>query len=249
MKFERHKFALSVTLLQCFGIAILVMVGVWMGHYRGGFAWNGTAKQFNYHPIFMILSMVFLNSQAMMAFRVFRNDSKSKVKLLHMIIQGTAFAFGVLGLKAVFDFHNHNDITNMYSLHSWIGITAFVLFACQLACGFLGFLFPKFPDRLRAAYLKVHVFFGTAIFLLVVAACLTGITEKVLFTKTLVYKDLPPEGILINCLVVCIVIHAGLAYFIATNENFKRTDKNDEEQECLLEDSGEPEMVKETNDT
>jgi cytochrome b-561 len=39
-----------------------------------------------------------------------------------------------------------------------------------------------FPDALRAAYLKVHVFFGTAIFLLAVAACLTGITEKALWT-------------------------------------------------------------------
>jgi cytochrome b-561 len=68
----------------------------------------------------------------MIAFRVFRNDSKPKVKLLHMIIQATAFAFGVVGLKAVFDFHNHNNINNMYSLHSWIGITAFVLFSCQV---------------------------------------------------------------------------------------------------------------------
>jgi cytochrome b-561 len=49
-----------------------------------------------------------------------------------MIIQATAFAFGVVGLKAVFDFHNHNNINNMYSLHSWIGITAFVLFSCQV---------------------------------------------------------------------------------------------------------------------
>ena len=72
---------------------------------------------------------------------------------------------------------------------------------------------------------------------------------SILLPCRLVYKDLPPEGILINVLVVCIVIHAGLTYFIATNENFKRADKNDEEQECLLEDSDEPKMVKETKDT
>ncbi len=68
----------------------------------------------------------------MIAYRVFSKDSKSIVKLLHMAIQATAFAFGVVGLKAVFDFHNHNNINNMYSLHSWIGITTFVLFSCQV---------------------------------------------------------------------------------------------------------------------
>ncbi len=65
MKVDRFTLALSVTLLQCFGIAILAMVAVWTGHYRGGFAWDGSGKQFNYHPVFMIVSMVFLNSQGM----------------------------------------------------------------------------------------------------------------------------------------------------------------------------------------
>jgi hypothetical protein len=59
------------------------------------------------------------------------------------------------------------------------------------------------------------------------------------------YSGLPPEGILINFLVACILIHAGLAYFIATNNNFKRIEEN-EEQKYLLEDSaGEAEMAKE----
>ena len=57
------KLAISVTFLQCFGIAILVLVVVWCSHYRGGFAWDGSAKEFNYHPVFMVVSMIFLNSQ------------------------------------------------------------------------------------------------------------------------------------------------------------------------------------------
>jgi cytochrome b-561 len=39
------------------------MVGVWTGHYLDGFAWDGSGKEFNYHPVFMIVSMIFLNSQ------------------------------------------------------------------------------------------------------------------------------------------------------------------------------------------
>jgi hypothetical protein len=63
MKPERLTFILLVILMECLGIAILVMVGVWTKHYLGGFAWDGSGKEFNYHPVFMIVSMIFLNSQ------------------------------------------------------------------------------------------------------------------------------------------------------------------------------------------
>lgn len=60
---HQTKFFLSIMSIQCLDIVILILVGVWMGHYRGGFAWDGSGKEFNYHPIFMVISMIFLNSQ------------------------------------------------------------------------------------------------------------------------------------------------------------------------------------------
>ena len=68
MKPERLTFILLVILMKCLGIAILVMVGVWTGHYLGGFAWDGSAKEFNYHPVFMIVSLIFLNSQGILQY-------------------------------------------------------------------------------------------------------------------------------------------------------------------------------------
>lgn len=53
-------------------------------------------------------------------------------KLLHAALTLAAFIVVVLGLVAVFEFHNKQKIPNMYSLHSWLGLTAVLLFSCQV---------------------------------------------------------------------------------------------------------------------
>lgn len=56
-------FILSVGAIQIFGILAMVLTGIWMGKYLGGFAWDGTAHEFNYHPLCMVIGMVFLYSE------------------------------------------------------------------------------------------------------------------------------------------------------------------------------------------
>lgn len=56
----RPTFAWLVGASQVVGLLTVVLTGVWMGHYRGGFAWDGSAQEFNLHPLCMVLGMVFL---------------------------------------------------------------------------------------------------------------------------------------------------------------------------------------------
>lgn len=56
----RSTFAWLVGASQLVGLASVVLTGVWMGHYRGGFAWDGSAQEFNLHPLCMVLGLVFL---------------------------------------------------------------------------------------------------------------------------------------------------------------------------------------------
>lgn len=56
-------FILCVSAIQLLGITAMALVGVWMGKYRGGFAWDGSGLEFNYHPLCMVISLVFLYSE------------------------------------------------------------------------------------------------------------------------------------------------------------------------------------------
>jgi cytochrome b-561 len=57
-------------------------------------------------------------------------------KGIHLGIQTAAFLLAVVGVRAVFKFHNEHSppIANMYSLHSWLGIAVMVLWALQVRC-------------------------------------------------------------------------------------------------------------------
>ncbi|KFW62923.1 Cytochrome b561, partial [Pygoscelis adeliae] len=110
-----------------------------------------------------------------------RHEAKRSTKVLHALLHGLALVIALVGIIAVFESHRTKGIPDMYSLHSWCGMAAFVLYLLQwlLGCGF--FLLPGASFSLRGWYKPQHVFFGIALFVLSIAACLLGITEMLLF--------------------------------------------------------------------
>lgn len=48
---------------------------------------------------------------------------------IHAALHGVGFVSTVVGLVAVFRFHNEHHIPNLYSLHSWLGLLVVVAFA------------------------------------------------------------------------------------------------------------------------
>ncbi|XP_070565228.1 transmembrane ascorbate-dependent reductase CYB561-like isoform X2 [Ptychodera flava] len=222
-------FQILVLLSQLVGLAGITLIGVWMGKL-GGFGWDGSGKEFNLHPLLMTIGLIFLYAEAILAYRVFRNSKKVYIKSLHGIIHMLAFVCAVVGLKAVFDNHNANNISNMYSLHSWIGLTTVILFGLQLLCGFVTFLFPGLQQSLRAVYLPTHVYFGVFIFGMAVATALMGITEKLLFTLDEKYHNLPTTAIIANTAGVLLVLFALLVGYVVCNSTWKRRDVIDAEE-------------------
>lgn len=68
----------------------------------------------------------------MLIYRVFRFLPKLPLKAVHAVLMLLSLLFSVVGLKSVFDSHDIQNTPNMYSIHSWIGLIAVVLFALQV---------------------------------------------------------------------------------------------------------------------
>lgn len=219
-------FTLGYGLAQVLGLSCVLMVVVWTSHYFGGFSGPSNPKtEFNYHPVFMVLGMVFLYGNGILVYRALRSERKSRLKLLHGALHALAFLSSVVALKTVFDSHNFASppIPNLYSLHSWMGLLTVILFSAQLLCGFVAFLFPGVRQWLRAQYLPLHVYFGLAIFVLAVATALMGILEKLIFSLKANYQMLPGEAVLGHMIALCMVCFAAMVVYLATRTSYRRT--------------------------
>ncbi|KAM9345597.1 transmembrane ascorbate-dependent reductase CYB561 [Symphorus nematophorus] len=225
----RSMFAWLVGASQVLGLASVVLTGVWMGHYRGGFAWDGSDREFNLHPLCMVLGLVFLHGDAILVYRVFRNEAKRNVKLLHALIHVLALIISIIGFVAVFDFHRTAKIPDMYSLHSWCGMATLVLFCIQWVMGLLFFLFPVASAWLRASYLPIHVFCGLVLLVMAIGTSLLGITEKLLFSVMQTYSQFTPEGVLANTLGILLMCFGVLLGYLITREEYRRPPNPEEE--------------------
>ncbi|KAJ6654007.1 hypothetical protein lerEdw1_007516 [Lerista edwardsae] len=223
---------------QVLGLAVITVTGVWMGQFRGGIAWESLTLQLNIHPLCMVIGMVFLQGDALLVYRVFRTESKPFTKLLHGLLHALALAIALVGLVAVFKYHQNNHFPDVYSLHSWCGILAFGGYFVQWLLGLCFFLFPGTSLLLRSRYRPLHVFFGVVLLLLSIATCLLGILELLLFKIRQVtrlqalgrsmaevgdtYGSFAPEGVLANVLGLLLVAFGGVMGYILTRDEWRR---------------------------
>ncbi|XP_071338038.1 lysosomal membrane ascorbate-dependent ferrireductase CYB561A3 isoform X1 [Trachinotus anak] len=230
-------FYICYLLCLALGLACVVCVCVWNTQWRGGFAWDGKARQFNWHPVLMVTGLVVVYGIAAVLYRIPLTWGQNKLpwKLLHAALMLVALVLSIVGLCAVFDFHNVNNIPNLYSLHSWIGIAATALFAMQWVVGVAGFLLPCSPISLRKLLKPIHVWLGGSILSLSIAACISGINEKLFFVLKSTangsqpYSKLPPEALFGNSLGVLIVAFGLVVLKILSNHKWQRPDSRPEE--------------------
>ena len=81
----------------------VVLAGIWTGHHLGGFSWQSNPSlEFNWHPLLMILGMIYLYGNGILMYRMFRNERKRKLKLIHAGIMISVFMLTVGKMKHAF---------------------------------------------------------------------------------------------------------------------------------------------------
>lgn len=126
-----------------------------------------------------------------------RRDAKSS----HASMWTLNIVFGTIGILAVFKSHNDpisGYIANMYSLHSWVGITVLSLYTIQYLVGMFAFsgLCSARRRTSNPISMEIHKFAGSYIHILATTTILLGIQEKegfVLCAYTVESPDVPPE--------------------------------------------------------
>merc|ERR1711879_713235 len=212
--------SLSVSLI---GLSLVITTIAWVGQFKGGVSFSQTEKgiDFNWHPILMTISLIFLYGNGALIYRIIPPKSeghKLKLKIAHAIIMIVAFALMVIGLQAAFDSHNKPDPPkpNMYTLHSWVGLLAALLFGCQWGLGFAAFLFPKFSPEIRALLLPFHQYFGSSILALAVAAACMVHLEKMIWSNMAGYVAKDTEAQIVNTTGLFLVLFAmGVTFLLS----------------------------------
>lgn len=234
---NRNVFLPAYVATQVPGVIAVVMMFVWTINYKGGFGWGEAdpGHAFNWHPLLMTIGMVYLYGNGALIYRVFppvSSSMKKMLKLCHAATMIVVFVLMVIALKAAFDSHdfkkdkegNPAPIPNMYTLHSWVGLTAAILFGAQWLSGLLVFLFPIAGAKIRANLLPFHQYYGSAIFGLVIMASLMGILEKSIWSIG-DYNTKSGEGILVNVMGMMILFFAmGVTFLLTKFETGKKNE-------------------------
>ncbi|XP_042251670.1 lysosomal membrane ascorbate-dependent ferrireductase CYB561A3-like [Thunnus maccoyii] len=237
-------FYVTYVLCLCLGLLCVLCVICWSSRWRGGFSWDGSALQFNWHPVLMVSGLVVLYGIAVVVYRVpfTWKQRKHTWKLVHAGLMLLSLLLSVLGLCAVFDFHRSFHIPNLYSLHSWVGICTVVMFAFQWVLGLAGFLFPYPPLWIRSALKPVHIWIGKAVLILSLTSCISGINEKLFLTLNGItgepYNSLPVETKFANSLGILIVAFGLMVFGILSKNKWRRPETDNESVHLLLNEEG-----------
>lgn len=181
-----------------------VLILVWTFHYRDGVTWR-KGEEFNYHPLFMTLALLTWN-EAAAAFRspLYPYASRLITKDAHAITHLLGVAFAIVGLTAVFKYHNEKHFKNLRSLHSWMGLLTIILVGLQWLIGSLAFYVPResavmtsiAPHLVRIRH--AHRYAGVAIVAMSGFTAVAGTLENLTFLNVCEGEEIKGECVLGN---------------------------------------------------
>ncbi|GMJ13347.1 hypothetical protein like AT4G25570 [Hibiscus trionum] len=187
---KSRSYQISATPVTVLGhllfIAVTTLVLLWLLKFREGLAFESANKSkiFNLHPFLMVVGFILMAGEAIMAYKAFPDRRDMKVqRAVHLTLQTIALGCGIFGIVVIFKFQDESNKPDMYTLHSWLGMSAICLFGLQYLLGFFSYVFPGAESYSRAAYQPWHTFGGLVIFLLAIGTAEMGLLHKFLLLE------------------------------------------------------------------
>ena len=180
----------------CFAFVATVFIGEFAqgSDTDEGYLGGMTADNiFAYHPFLMTSGMIFSSILALHSYHVL-NLSHGVQKAIHVCAHSSALICFGIGLHCVLKAHNDNNKPNLYSMHSWVGLAAAVVYIQQYVLGFVYFLSGKVNIENVKNYMPSHVTLGIFSLCLSMAAAISGITEMNKCVYTITSPDLNPAS-------------------------------------------------------
>ena len=150
------------------------------GYFLGGLNWKTLI--FNYHPVLMTTGFIFCGMNAILTFRLLP-IGKLYSKTLHGALHLCGVTCISLGIVAVYlgQFKKNNiyntNFPNFWSLHSYVGLFAIILYFQNFICGVLCFALDVVSIKFKKMYVQNHLFFGIVSLIVAVAAIVSGIID------------------------------------------------------------------------
>ncbi|CAH8373263.1 unnamed protein product [Eruca vesicaria subsp. sativa] len=193
--------------VHALAVVASVMVLIWSISYRGGFAWESTNKTliFNLHPVLTLIGLVILGGEAIISYKSLPFEKRVN-KPIHLVLHATAIILGILGVYAAFKHHNEKHIPNLYTIHSWVGISVIVLYSLQWLYSFIVYFFPGGSSTLRRDLLPWHVFLGVFVYVLAVGNSVLGFLEKLTFLEKSGLDKFGSEAFLVNFMAIITIL-------------------------------------------
>ncbi|GMR59221.1 hypothetical protein PMAYCL1PPCAC_29416 [Pristionchus mayeri] len=232
-------FDLILVLNQLSGFFLVGIAGFFFNTLDKGFQWSGNGEgnfgNLNLHAMFMTSGLVFLQGEALVAYRMYRRDAKLISKFMHFILHSLAVALAGLGLYSAIRHKETHNLHQFQTFHSWLGLTILGAYVTQYAFGLINFGLGIIPVKTRASFLPLHRIFGCIIFGVTSAQALIG---QISFSNFAVsrpefecYKSLSCSNHLdwvYNGQMISLVVYSISLLVLVTPNAWKRTKTIDE---------------------
>ncbi len=166
-----------------FGVLSAVLIGIacagtdTTNGFLGGFTHDTV---FAYHPLLMTTGMISCSIMALNSYAILPL-SHFVQKVVHVFFHCCALVLFAIGLNCVVLSHNGQNASgkltaNLYSLHSWVGLGALVLYVQNFVLGGTYFAVGVSAEGAKA-YLPSHLTLGLSSLALSLAAVVSGISQ------------------------------------------------------------------------